>query len=227
MLLKKNLIPIIIAGLIALLIIFYLFQGADTGVVYKKLPILGNHKLDTIMVDNKIKLDTIWHRIPDFSFLNQDGNEITQKNVEGKIYVVDFFFTTCKTICPVMSDEMNRVYQAFLNDPEVLILSHTVDPDTDQPVQMKSYAKQFDARSDKWMFLTGDKAALYAIARKGYLLEASVGTGGPTDFIHTQNFALIDHKRRIRGIYDGLEPEEINMLIKDIKSLKLELKRNG
>jgi protein SCO1/2 len=222
----KNIVPAIVVVLLITLSIFYLSKGKPSGIVYKKLPFIGNHKLDTVMVDGKMRIDTLWHQIPEFRFINQDGQEVTEQNVKGKIYVVDFFFTTCKTICPAMSDEMNRINQTFADEPNVLILSHTVDPDTDQPEQLRSYAEKFGAKSNKWLFLTGDKVDLYAIARNGYLLEASIGTGGPTDFIHTQNFALVDHNRRIRGIYDGLDKNEIDMLIKDIRSLLLEQKRS-
>lgn len=222
----KNIVPAIVVVLLITLAIFYLSKGKPSGIVYKKLPFIGNHKLDTVMVDGKMRIDTLWHQIPEFRFINQDGQEVTEQNVKGKIYVVDFFFTTCKTICPAMSDEMSRINQTFADEPNVLILSHTVDPDTDQPEQLRSYAEKFGAKSNKWLFLTGDKVDLYAIARNGYLLEASIGTGGPTDFIHTQNFALVDYNRRIRGIYDGLDNNEIDMLIKDIRSLLLEQKRS-
>ncbi|MFN4121754.1 MAG: SCO family protein [Flavobacteriales bacterium] len=222
----KNIVPAIVVVLLIVFAIFYLSKGKPSGIVYKKLPFIGKHKLDTVMVDGKMRIDTLWHRIPEFRFINQEGREVTEQDVKGKIYVVDFFFTTCQTICPAMSDEMNRINQTFADEPNVLILSHTVDPDTDQPEQLKSYAEKFGAKSNKWLFLTGDKVDLYAIARNGYLLEASIGTGGPTDFIHTQNFALIDHNRRIRGIYDGLDKNEIDLLIKDIRSLLLEQKRS-
>lgn len=223
----KNIIPAIVIVLIVILGMLYVTQGHSTGIVYKKLPYIGNHKLDTVIIGGKTRIDTLWHTIPNFRFINQEGKIITEQDVKGKIYVVDFFFTTCPTICPAMSDEMFRIGQAFADEPNVLLLSHTVDPDTDRPEQLKAYAQKFGLPPNKWLFLTGDKADLYRIARKGYLLEASIGSGGPTDFIHTQNFALIDYNRRIRGIYDGLDKNEIDMLIKDIRSLLIELKRQS
>ena len=219
---KDNLIGIIIVAIIFAGSIVYMAVKPPS-VAYKKLPILGNHSLDTHYHGDKMHIDTLWHRVPDFSFIDQEGNVFTHQEVKKKIYVTDFFFSTCQTICPAMSGEMERVYQKFLNDDRVLIISHTVDPETDSPEQLSKYAQQFDAKAGKWIFLTGEKAELYQIARKGYMLEASIGSGGADDFIHTQNFALVDGKGRVRGIYDGLEPEEIDMMMKDMQSLLKEM----
>lgn len=202
---------LIVAALLVLGVgYFYMKPGSKP---LRKLPKLGNHKID------KATGDTLWHSIADFKFINQDSLQITQQDVKGKIYVADYFFTTCTTICPSMSKQLNRVYEHFKSNPNVLILSHSVDPETDQPFRLKNYAAQFDANSKKWIFLTGDKVDLYRMARESYLLEASIGDGGPNDFIHTQNFALVDKNRRIRGYYDGLDEKEVNDLINDIEIL--------
>lgn len=184
--------------------------------VFKKLPVLGNHKLDTTSVDGKIKIDTIFHTIPSFSLINQNGETITETRVKGKVYVVDYFFTTCQSICPIMSKQLDRVYK---EQKDVLILSHTVDPETDKPEALKEYASKFNADSKRWIFLTGGKPELYDLARTGYLLDAQEGNGGAEDFIHTQNFALIDKKGRIRGYYDGTDSSSVNELINDIDFL--------
>lgn len=168
------------------------------------------------------KVDTSYHTIPAFSFTNQDGKTVTEKDFNNSVYVTDFFFTTCHSICPIMSTQMERVYQKYKGNEEVKFLSHTVDPEIDTVEQLKSYALRHNADSKQWMFVTGEKKALYEIARKGYLLNADEGDGGPDDFIHTQNFALIDKDKRIRGFYDGTDSTEINQLIKDIDLLLME-----
>ena len=166
--------------------------------------------------------DTTYHTIQNFSFTDQDGKTVTEKNFEGSIYVTDFFFTTCHSICPIMSTQMERIADKFKGNSEVKFLSHTVDPEIDTVEQLKKYAIKHNADSNQWKFVTGEKKALYEIARTGYLLNAEEGDGGPDDFIHTQNFALIDKDKRIRGFYDGTDSTEINQLMKDIDLLLAE-----
>jgi protein SCO1 len=163
--------------------------------------------------------DTTYHSIPPFFFIDQNNEKVTEKEVEGKIYVTDFFFTTCKSICPIMSNELERVYKLFHDRNDFLILSHTVDPETDSVAQLKDYSNMHNVKDRKWRFVTGEKKHLYELARKGYLLNAEEGNGGEEDFIHTQNFALIDKERHIRGFYDGTDSIEVNRLITDIKVL--------
>ncbi len=163
--------------------------------------------------------DTSYHTVPPFFFIDQNNNKVTEDEVKGKIYVTDFFFTTCKSICPIMSTELERVYKQFNSRNDFLIISHTVDPETDSVAQLKEYAKLHGVNDNKWLFVTGEKKHLYEIARKGYLLNAEEGDGGEEDFIHTQNFALIDKERHIRGFYDGTDSIEINRLIVDLKCL--------
>ncbi len=159
------------------------------------------------------------HRIADFKLVNQNGDTITLQNLEGKIYVADFFFTTCPTICPKMSDQMQRVYEKYLNNPDVLILSHTVMPEVDSVSVLKAYADKYAANADKWIFLTGPKEDIYQLARKSYFAVISEGDGGVSDFIHTENFVLVDKQKRIRGFYDGTSEEDVDRLIKEISYL--------
>ncbi len=163
--------------------------------------------------------DTLYHQIAPFQFINQNGDSISEVFTANKIYVADYFFTTCKSICPIMSNNLVKVYQAFKNEPSLVLLSHTVDPETDSVPQLKSYALQHGVNDGRWQFLTGHKKDLYALARKSYLLNAEEGNGGAEDFIHTQNFALIDKEKHIRGFYDGTDSLEINRLMIDIKLL--------
>jgi protein SCO1/2 len=200
---------------VAAAIFVYAFFIYDTTKPTRYLPIYGEKSYES----KNGKTDTTYHTIQDFSFTNQDGQTVTQKNVDGSIYVTDFFFTTCHSICPIMSVQMERVYTKFKDNPEVKFLSHTVDPEIDTVQQLKAYAIKHNADARQWMFVTGAKKELYGIARTGYLLNAEEGDGGPDDFIHTQNFALIDKDKRIRGFYDGTDSTEINQLIKDIDLL--------
>lgn len=167
--------------------------------------------------------DTIYHSIAPFSFLNQDGKIITEKDYDGKIYVVDYFFTTCKSICPKMTTELIRVQDKFkYTNGVVQILSHTVDPEHDSVPVLKAYSEMVHADTKTWNFVTGDKKQLYDMARNSYLLNALEGDGGPDDFIHSELFVLVDKEKRIRGIYDGTNIKEVNDLIDAIKVVMAE-----
>lgn len=208
---------------VALLVIatgvfIYAFFIFDNQKPLRYLPIFGNKTYES----KNGKTDTTYHTIQNFSFINQDGKTITEKDFEGSVYVTDFFFTTCHSICPIMSTQMERVAANFKGNSEVKFLSHTVDPEIDTVEQLKSYALKHNANVKQWMFVTGEKQSLYEIARTGYLLDASEGNGGPDDFIHTQNFALIDKNKHIRGYYDGTDSTQMNQLIKDIDLLLAE-----
>lgn len=199
-------------------VFIYAFFIYDTNKPARYLPIYGEKSYEA----KNGKTDTTYHTIQDFSFTNQDGQTVTQKNLDGSVYVTDFFFTTCHSICPIMSSQMERIFTKFKNNQEVKFLSHTVDPEIDTVEQLKAYAIKHNADAKQWMFVTGDKKELYAIARTGYLLNAEEGDGGPDDFIHTQNFALIDKDKRIRGFYDGTDSLEMDQLMKDIDLLLAE-----
>lgn len=205
-------IVLLVAGLG---ILAYTFFVRDNNKPIRYLPVFGPKTYES----NNGKTDTTFHTIAAFSFTDQDGKTVTEKDLNGSIYVTDFFFTTCHSICPVMSTQMERVYTKYKGNAEVKFVSHTVDPEIDTVQQMKAYALKHNADSKQWMFLTGDKKKLYEIARKSYFMDAEQGDGGPDDFIHTQNFALIDKDKRIRGYYDGTDSTDVNQLMKDIEIL--------
>ena len=193
------------------------------------LRIYNPSDVNPTLVDPSVQDVNKDHSIASFSFQNQLGNTITKADVTGKIFVVDFFFTTCAGICPKMSTQLQRVQQEFLDDDNFLILSHTVNPSIDTVETMYKYAKRFEADSSKWWFLTGSKKELYTMARKSYLIvpdeaDPKFDHGGESDFLHTENFALIDPDGRIRGFYDGTNPNEINELFRDVYDLKREYK---
>jgi protein SCO1/2 len=162
------------------------------------------------------------HRVGSFSFVNQEGKTVTQADVDGKIRVVEYFFTTCKGICPKMNENMSKVYQAFQGNDKIMILSHSVDPIKDTVAAMKEYSLRFDADPKQWVFLTGDKKELYDMARNDYLVTATDDTATvdiASDFIHTDRFVLVDDSGRIRGQYKGTDMGSVNQLIGDIKEL--------
>jgi protein SCO1/2 len=171
------------------------------------------------LVDSTIQYISKYHSIADFSFTNQNGKTITQKDYEGKIYVADFFFTTCGSICPKMTTNLVEVQKAIINNPKVMLLSHTVFPETDSVSVLKKYAIKNGVIDSKWNLVTGDKKQIYSLARKSYL---AVKLGKPEelyDMVHTENFVLVDSKRRVRGFYDGTKKEDIARLIEDITFL--------
>lgn len=179
--------------------------------------------MDSRLVDSALIGIGHGHTVQDFSFVNQFGETITQADVQNKVYVVDYFFTTCGSICPVMTGQMKRVQATFLNEVDFLILSHTVWPEVDTVEQLLKYAKEKALVRGKWHLLTGGKEKLYELARKSYFVlkptEADDVGDGNSDFIHTNNFVLVDQKRRIRGYYDGTDSTEVSHLIRDIRIL--------
>lgn len=211
---------LIIAGLGVALFLLYSLWKFQKDKPEPSLPFLGECRLDTIHKNGSYSFDTIHHTVRDFSFVNQSGRTITQKDFEGKIYVADFFFTTCQSICPIMTGQMKRVTEAFKADKEILFLSHTVYPEQDSVIRLAEYAKEKNADTSRWQFVTGNKKELYDMARASYLLSADSGDGGKDDFVHTQMFALVDWNRHIRGFYDGTDSIDVNKLIADIKILK-------
>lgn len=168
----------------------------------------------------KVELPVLSYVQP-FSFTNQEGRQVTEKDMEGKVAVVEYFFTTCKGICPKMNANMQQVYQQFSKEPDFRILSHTVDPGTDSVPRMKRYADSLGADVSHWWFLTGSKDSLYAAARNSYLLDDPKNNAGAIDeqFIHTQFFALVDREGKVRKIYDGLKKEDVEQLKADISTL--------
>ena len=165
------------------------------------------------------------HSIANFSFIDQNGNTITEKTVADKIYVADFFFTSCPGICPKLTKNMKLVQDAFKDDPNIILLSHSVTPDKDDTAALKRYARNYGVMDHKWFLLTGNRDSVYSIARKSYFADEELGQQQDVNsFLHTENMFLIDTKRRIRGIYKGTSPAEMENIIADIKILKSENK---
>jgi len=184
------------------------------------LPILGERIIERD--EHGTPTDTIFHRIPDFEFVDQDSQIVTGDLVEGKVYVVDFFFTSCPTICPVMKKNMMNFYHAFEHDDRILMLSHSIDTRYDTPEVLHRYAKNIAVNTDRWKFLTGDRDHLYDMATK-YLVAASEDPKAPGGYTHSGNIMLIDTNRHIRGYYDGTKSEHVTMLIADTRRLLTEI----
>ena len=186
------------------------------------LPVFQPAQVNKELVDSTIQYVKKYHTIADFSLINQNGKTVTQDTYNDKIYVADFFFTTCQTICPIMTDHMVILQNKLKHDPDVMLLSHTVTPKIDSVAQLKKYALKKGVLDTKWNLVTGDKKEIYELARKSYLAVKSYGDGGDYDMIHTENFILVDQKKRIRGYYDGTRKEDIELLLSDIDILKKE-----
>ena len=186
------------------------------------LPVFQPAQVNKELVDSTIQYVKKYHTIADFSLINQNGKTVTQDTYNDKIYIADFFFTTCQTICPIMTDHMVILQNKLKHDPDVMLLSHTVTPKIDSVAQLKRYALNKGVLDTKWNLVTGDKKEIYELARKSYLAVKSYGDGGDYDMIHTENFILVDQKKRIRGYYDGTRKEDIELLLSDIDILKKE-----
>lgn len=219
---KNFAIVMVVLSALILYVIYTLLKPAPSLPVYQPTMVTSD------LVDSTMQDVKKYHRIADFKLVNQNGDTITQADYDGKIYVADFFFTTCQTICPVMTDNMVELQTEFKNDPQVKLLSHTVTPEIDDVARMKKYAVAKGVDDAKWNLVTGSKKEIYELARKSYLAVKTVGDGGPYDMIHTENFMLIDSKKQIRGFYDGTNPDAIKDLIADIKILKkIETRETG
>ena len=186
----------------------------------KRLPVYQPSMVNPELVDSTLVYVKKYHSIADFKLINQNGDTISQADYADKIYVADFFFTTCPTICPVMTANMANIQQIIKDDDEVMLLSHSVTPEIDSVPQLKKYALEKGVIDAKWNLVTGDKKQIYELARKSYLAVLTDGDGGPYDMIHTENFILVDKERRIRGFYDGTSSEEVAQLLEDLKVLK-------
>lgn len=187
---------------------------ASCNVNEKPLPVFGQKEV--------VNGDTLYHTIAPFSFVDQDSAIITNSTFNDKIYVADFFFTSCRTICPVMKKEMLRVYEATSEMPDVLILSHSIDPEYDTVALLHDFAERLGVESKRWHFVTGVKDSIYKIAQTSYFATAMEDKTEPDGFIHSGAFLLIDKQQRIRGKYDGTKEEDVNRLIADIKKLRRE-----
>ncbi|MCH7784175.1 MAG: SCO family protein [Bacteroidetes bacterium] len=208
-------VVILILSVIIITIIYLILKPKEI------LPVYQPAEVNTELVDSTVQHVKKYHTIADFSLTNQNGITITQKDYKDKIYVADFFFTTCQTICPVMTDHMLIIQEKIKDDPEILLLSYTVTPTIDSVAQLKKYAVDKGVNDAKWNLVTGDKKQIYDLARKSYLAAKDVPYN-PYDLIHTENFILIDKKKRIRGFYDGTKMAAIEQLLYDIEILKKE-----
>ncbi|MEL7532089.1 MAG: SCO family protein [Bacteroidota bacterium] len=185
-------------------------QAAETG----PLPYLG----ENIISD---KGDTIYYKIPAFGFVDQDSTWVTDESVDSKIYVTDFFFTSCLSICRKMKQQMLKVHEVYAEDEEIMLLSHTIDPNYDSVEVLKEYADDLDLMSDHWRFLTGDKDSIYAMGAR-YFVAANEDPNSQDGFYHTDVFTLVDKERRVRGVYHGTDSLDVKRLIVDIERLKQE-----
>ena len=181
----------------------------------KTLPILGPK--NTRIVAGQV--DTVYHQIPAFRFLNQDSVWVSEKDMAGKIYIADFFFTSCPTICPKMKTQLLRIYERYAENDKIRILSHSIDPTYDTPSILKQYAARLQVKSPRWNMLTGDKAAIYKLGEKSYMVTAQEDKNEAGGFVHSGAFILVDKNRHVRGIYDGTQEAEVNHLIEDIEIL--------
>jgi protein SCO1/2 len=186
------------------------------------LPIYQPAEVNFKLVDSSLQHIKKFHKISNFNLVNQNGNNISQEFYHNKIYVADFFFTTCPSICPIMTNNMLKVQEKIKNDPNVLIVSFSVDPKTDSVAQLKKYAKEKGVDDLKWNLLTGDKKQIYDLARKSFFVAEIDEDSDSNDIIHTENFVLVDPDKRIRGFYDGTNLDEIKNLISDLSLLKVE-----
>ena len=185
----------------------------------RKLPILGDRTIVEKLVNGKTIMDTVYPKIPSFSFLNQDSILISNADLKGKIYIADFFFISCPTFCPIMKKEMIRVYNKYKGNSNVMIISHTIDPEHDTLALLKDFCERLGSDGKQWMFLTGDREKIYEIAEKGYYSTAIADSKEPGGFVHSGGFILVDKNQYARGIYNGTDPKEVDQLITDIEIL--------
>lgn len=174
------------------------------------------------LVDTDMQRTAKAHRIADFSLTDQTGHTVTNKDFENKIYVADFFFTTCPSICPKMTASLSDLSKFYAADDDIMFLSHSVTPEKDSVPVLAAYAVKYEVNPDKWKLVTGDKKHIYELARRSYFAVTTEGDGGASDFIHTENFILVDKERKIRGFYDGTSPKDMERLINDITILRYE-----
>jgi protein SCO1/2 len=206
-------IPMALIALGVLAVVYGIFKKNS------KLPVLGPKDFNVELVDNSLQNNAAPHRVANFELINQNGEIITQEDYADKIYVTDFFFTRCPSICPIMTNHMEQLQEVFRDTPDVMLLSISVTPEVDSVPILKEYALRNGVMDYKWNITTGNKEHIYNLARKSYFAAVDYGDGGLQDFIHTPNFVLVDKKKQIRGVYDGTNKDEIHKLIDAIKTL--------
>lgn len=216
---RNTFIFLLVFSLIVIPVFYFLVKVED------KLPIYNPADVNPRLVDVSLKGKTKNHKVSDFELINQNGRTITNEDYKDKIYIADFFFTRCQTICLVMAYNMSELQEYYKNDEDVMFLSHSVTPVIDSVSVLRSYADKKGVIDGKWNVTTGEKKHIYDLARKSYFAVLDEGNGDENDFIHTENFVLIDKNRRIRGMYDGTEKENMQKIINDISLLKEEYDR--
>ena len=215
---KRYIVLAIVMTILSIIIITIIYNLLN---VPKKLPVYQPEMVDRELVDSTIQYVKKYHKIAPFKLINQNGDTITQETYKDKIYVADFFFTTCQTICPIMTDHMVQIQKELKEDSDVLLLSHSVIPEYDTPEILKAYALKKGVNDAQWNLVTGSKKEIYTLARKSYLAVKDI-PGEEDAMVHTENFMLIDKKSQIRGYYDGTDPQEIERLLEEIEFLKFE-----
>lgn len=205
-----------------LLILVLAFASCSTE-TDKKLPIIGLHDIEQHEVHGKKIVDTSYHKIPDFSFINQDSSIVTNETFDDKVYIANFFFTNCPSICPTMQRSLLRIYEKYSENKRVALLSHSIDFKHDSPSVLKSYAQKLGVKDNRWQFVTGSKKDIYGIAEK-YLVYASEDASAPGGYDHQSYLVLVDQNKYIRGFYDGTNDEQVLQLLKDIETLMKENK---
>ncbi len=218
---QKSVPTLVIMAVFSVLMIYAIYTLLTPK---KRLPVYNPSDVNPRLVDESVVHIRSNHKIADFNLINQNGDTITQEDYKGKIYVADFFFTRCMTICPVMTNNIGKLQEVFKNDDDVMFLSHSVTPVMDSVSVLRAYADKKGVIDSKWNVTTGDKKHIYELARKSYFAVLDEGDGGLQDFVHTENFVLVDKKRQIRGFYDGTDSKDIQRLIADIKILQNEFK---
>ncbi len=212
----SNIVLVLLIFAVAVVAGYYLLTPKE------RLPVYSPSDVNPKLVDYSVQHIKKNHKIADFNLINQNGDTITHDTYGNKIYVADFFFTRCATICPIMTGNMSKLQEIYKNDNEVMLLSHSVTPLIDSVPILKMYADNKGINSKKWHITTGNKKHIYNLARKSYFAVLDEGDGGEQDFIHTEQFVLVDKKRQIRGYYDGTDKDEIERIKKDIALLKRE-----
>ena len=184
----------------------------------KDLSVLGPYEIHDTIVDGQMQLDTIYTQIKQFEFYDQDSNVIDHNTIEGKVYVTDFFFTSCPTICPKMKQQMLRIYDEFEDEDDLILLSHSIDPVRDSVARLNTFAKKLGVESSKWHMVTGNRDSIYGMA-KHYMIAAQKDDLAPGGYAHSGAFLLVDKNKQIRGIYDGVDPESVDELMDDVKRI--------
>jgi protein SCO1 len=218
----KKLLAVLVFLIVGVVISLFMINEIQSE---QPLEVLTPCDVNPELYDTELKGKCLGHRIKTFNLIDQLNNQVTEKIIENKIVVADFFFVSCRSICPIMTKQLERVHREYKNNNNVIILSHTVWPEQDTPEVLLSYANQHNAKYDTWRFLTGSKKELYRLARQEYLVAPEINDpnynhGDAADFVHTENIVLLDQKQRIRGFYNGTDSVEITQLIADISKLK-------